>query len=76
MHTRTDAAAMAHEANVLLKQFCRDRADRCTFVEFPIESWRAGDDRWVSDGLHFSQKGYEYLGTQLAPAVTSALSLL
>jgi lysophospholipase L1-like esterase len=67
-----EATQYAQQVNEGLKGFCNSES-RATFVPFPF-GWAQGDERWASDGLHFSPSGYKELGESLAPFVQMTLS--
>jgi len=49
-----------------------------TYVPFPIKEFDSNSrdtDLWSPDGLHFSPKGYKFVGESLAPIVDNILSL-
>ena len=57
--------------NDYIQEFC-ETSDEVTFIPFPF--WFAvDDDRWSSDTLHLSPKGYQVMGEMLAPAVSQVL---
>ena len=67
------AAALASTVSANLEALEED--PRVTFVPFPFEYERDGDN-WYPDGLHFSKTGYKLLGESLAPAVEKILNSL
>jgi lysophospholipase L1-like esterase len=64
-------AEYARQANEKIQLFCESEK-RATFFSFPF-GWAQNDDRWASDGLHFSARGYQVLGEFLAPIVEQIL---
>jgi len=65
------AAALAVAVNKNLQNFCA-KEDRATFMPFPFP-FEQGGQNWYTDGLHFSQQGYQTLGESLAPVVENVL---
>jgi len=63
---------LAHTINDSLREYCDKRSDFMTYFPFPFEFQR-GDDRWCSDGLHFTKKGYQELAESLAPVVSHVI---
>lgn len=64
-----DFAKTARQTNEKIEEYCRLKSNgRSSFMKFPFD-WSDEDDRWSSDGLHFSPKGYQVLGESLAPVV-------
>jgi lysophospholipase L1-like esterase len=68
-----EAAQKAQTVNDALARFCESEP-KATYVPFPF-GFGQGDDKWSSDGLHFSPKGYQILGESLAPVVQKLLTL-
>jgi len=60
------ALKLCMEVNNGLRLFA-SMEDRVTYVDFPLPY--DGEDEWNVDGLHMSERGYEALGTALAPYV-------
>ena len=60
------ALNLCMEVNNGLRHFA-SMEDRVTYVDFPLPY--DGEDEWNVDGLHMSERGYEALGTALAPYV-------
>ena len=71
---RTLAASVNQklEAWVAYKQ--QSTAATSYYLPFPIETFDRSSDLWSPDTLHFSEAGYRYLGTELAPTVAEILS--
>jgi lysophospholipase L1-like esterase len=67
-----EAAEASYQVNQGLQAFC-ETEPKATFFPFPF-AWAKDDDRWASDGLHFSARGYQELGESLAPMVERILS--
>lgn len=66
-----EAADLAQAVNDGLQAYCQSEP-RATFAPFPFPFSR-NDEKWASDGLHFSAEGYRVLGTSLAPVVEQIL---
>ena len=49
--------------------------ERVQYVPFPIQAFDRTSDVWAVDGLHFSETGYKFLGTSLAPIVAEILEI-
>jgi len=62
-----DAASLAQTVNEKLKEYCQSEP-RATFMSFPF-AFARDDEKWASDGLHFTAVGYRVLGSSLAPMV-------
>jgi lysophospholipase L1-like esterase len=60
------ALKLCMEVNNGLRHFA-SMEDRVIYVDFPLPY--DGEDEWNVDGLHMSERGYEALGTALAPYV-------
>jgi lysophospholipase L1-like esterase len=66
-----EAKEKANQVNQAVEQFC-DSEPKATYVPFPFD-FKQGDEKWASDGLHFSQIGYQVLAENLAPIVEKIL---
>jgi lysophospholipase L1-like esterase len=66
-----EAKENADQVNEALEQFC-DSEPKATFLPFPF-GFAQGDEKWASDGLHFSQIGYQVLAESMAPIVEKIL---
>ena len=66
------AAQLVKAVNENLRAYCAKHPDRTTFVDFPF-GYERGGANWYSDGLHFSERGYQVLGEYLAPTVSHLL---
>ena len=67
------AAKMANSVNKKLKAFAEEES-RATFVEFPFGYDHDHAELWYRDGLHFSEKGYQFLGQYLERFVLEILN--
>ena len=67
-----EAAALTQRVNMELKDYCQSEP-RATFMPFPFQ-FASGDEKWASDGLHFSPEGYRVLGVSLVPVVEQILT--
>lgn len=56
--------------NEALQDFC-ESSPKASYTAFPFRFRR--DERWSWDGLHLTEEGYKFLGTQLAPSIAQAL---
>jgi len=59
---------LAQTINDSLERYCLEKSNHMTFFRFPF-AFQRGDDRWCSDGLHFTKKGYMQIAESLAPVV-------
>lgn len=66
-----EAKEKANQVNQALEQFC-DSEPKAMYMPFPFDFVQRGD-KWASDGLHFSQIGYQVLAESLAPIVEKIL---
>lgn len=65
------ARLVVEEVNQALLDFS-EKETRMKFAPFPFQ-FEQGGENWSSDGLHFSQKGYQLLGEQLVTEVMDIL---
>ena len=65
-------ADYARQVNEKIQAFCESEP-KATYFPFPF-TWTQNNDRWASDGLHFSPQGYKDLGESLVPIVEQILS--
>jgi lysophospholipase L1-like esterase len=70
------AKKLAEHVNESLRAEAAKFPDMMDYVEFPIQEFDAQSDYWCPDGLHFSPRGYEYIGENLAPTVQKVLEKL
>mmetsp|Transcript_15169 Transcript_15169/g.22202 ORF Transcript_15169/g.22202 Transcript_15169/m.22202 type:complete len:247 (-) Transcript_15169:25-765(-) len=52
----------------------KNQGKLATFVPFPIREYARDSGLWSSDGLHFSKKGYEFIGECLSKPVAGILA--
>jgi lysophospholipase L1-like esterase len=73
-HGRIKAAKKERDGiDAELRKLCDAQTNLATFFECPIK-WAPDSDLWDKDGLHFSCKGSDKLGTLLATPVLQILS--
>jgi lysophospholipase L1-like esterase len=66
---------IAKSVNSKLRSWAvNDSCGLVTFAPFPIVSYDNSSGCWCGDGLHFSPKGYQFLGENLATIVAKVLS--
>lgn len=77
--SNNDSSLYAKRINEMMKQWIREmEVEKSSgavahFATFPIESYDSSSGFWSPDGLHFSPKGYEFIGEALAPTVQRIL---
>lgn len=69
-----ETANVAREVNAKLQEWSDTHSDLVDYEPFPIAKFDPNSGYWAPDGLHFSPQGYQYLGENIAPKVTTILS--
>jgi lysophospholipase L1-like esterase len=70
-----EARNKALQINSRLEKACANNHPRATFMPFPFEFERGGEN-WDPDSLHLSPMGYQVLGKSLVPVIERILDEL